>query len=82
MGSNHNKKISESKWNGVVYSQHGGPNHQSWWYQKRRQHLSIQTPDGTLNGFDTTNTQVAVYVKTVSPDMDKLRHDYLVYMGG
>ena len=71
-----------TQWDGIVYSRHGGPNHQSWWYQKRRQNLSIQTPDGTLNGFDTSNTQVAVYVKTVSPDMDKLRHDYLVYMGG
>ena len=41
----------------------------------------MYTPDSTLNHVDTGKTQIAIYVKEVSEDMDKLRNDYLIYMG-
>lgn len=74
--------ISETKWNGVVYSRHGGPNHQAWWYQKRNEKLAMHTIDGTINHIDFRKTQIAVCVKEINNDMDKLRNDYFVYMGG
>ena len=74
--------ISETKWDSVVYSCHGGPNHQAWWYQKRNDKLAMRTINGTLNHMDFSKTQIAVYVKEINEDMDKLRNNYLLYMSG
>ena len=74
--------ISETKWDCVVYSRHGGPSHQAWWYKKRQENLVIHTIDGTLNHIDFSKIQIAVYVKEINEDLDMLRNDYLVYMGG
>ena len=45
---------------GVVYSQHGWPNHHARWYQNRNKKLAMYTPDGTLNHADISKTQIAV----------------------
>ncbi len=71
-GSNHNKYISESKWDGVVYSQHRGRNYQSWWYHKINRDISLHTPDGSLSTFDLSNIHMAVYVRVVNKDIQKL----------
>ena len=74
--------ISESKWDGVVYSWYGGINHQSCWYQKRNSNLPLHTPDESLSTFNLSKTHIAVYVRTVYNDIQKLKNNYLVYMGG
>ena len=58
--------INKSKWDGVVYSRHGGPNHQSWWYHKIKSDLSLHTPDGSLSTFDLSNTHISAYVRVVN----------------
>ena len=74
--------ISETKWDGILYSHHGGTNHQVWWYQKRNEKLSMHTIDSTLNHIEFSKNQIDVYAKEINEDMDKLRNNYLVYMGG
>ena len=72
--------VSTTKWDNIVYSRHGGSNHQAWWYKNRNNKLTFHTPDGKLNYIDVNKMKLAVYVKVVSQDMYKLRNNYLFYM--
>ena len=74
--------FSATKLDSVVYSRHGGTNQQDFWYQNRNEKLVVHNPDDALNNVDIRKTQITVYVKEVSEDMDKLRSNYLVYMDG
>ena len=65
-----------------MYICHGGPNHQAWWYQNMNdKKLPLHIPNGKLKYVDVNKTKLEVYVKVVHQDIDKLRNDYLVYMG-
>ena len=36
------RTIVNHKWGGIIYSQHGGPQLSSWWFDKKSQMLRIQ----------------------------------------
>ena len=49
-------------WNGKMFSRHGGDHHKSWWVLNKKENSFLQTKDGRLNGLDSHDVDVCVYI--------------------
>ena len=70
------------KWNGEIYCRHGKEHHKSWWVLNRHKGLFLHTVNGGFNDMEFGNVDVNVYVVDTTPNMEKLRLEFMRYIGG
>eukprot|EP00957_Ditylum_brightwellii_P114588 8737397-Ditylum_brightwellii.AAC.1 len=63
--------MEEEKWNGAIWSQHGGNHYTKWWFDKHFQESPIQVD--TVENIPYFHIFITAFVKIEDPDMDKLR---------
>lgn len=73
------KEETAGSWTGECWSRHGG-SFQSWWRNIKRHGRLLR--EGSLARFPTETFFLAVFVKIKPVLLDKLRKEYLGYIGG
>ena len=72
--------MSKSKWDGFVYSRHGGSQHKNWWYYGRNDRMAIHY-DTDFNFYSQEKVIIA-YVRCEQIQIDRYRRDFNHYIGG
>ena len=70
------------KWDGKIYCRHGKEHHKSWWFINRRKGLFLQSVNGDYDDVDYSNIDVSVYVVDKTTNMERLRNNFMHYIGG
>ena len=70
------------KWDGRIYTRHGGPLHQSWWVINRRKNISLHSIDGTHDWLNLWGLDVSVYVIKENKHINNMRNELMKYIGG
>eukprot|EP00957_Ditylum_brightwellii_P187430 14274336-Ditylum_brightwellii.AAC.1 len=60
----------EEKWDGAIWSQHGGAHYTKWWFDKIFQESLIQVD--TVENIPDSHIFITAFVKIEDPGMDKL----------
>lgn len=71
---------TRTKWNGFVYSRHGGSRHKNWWYYGRHDKMAINW-DSDFN-FYSQEKLIVTYVRCNQLEVDKYRREFNTYIGG
>ena len=72
--------MSKSKWDGFVYSRHGGSQHKNWWYYGRNDRMAIHY--NTDFNFYSQEKVIIAYVRCEQIQIDRYRRDFNHYIGG
>ena len=72
----------EWKWNGSIYSRHGGNMYKSWWVLNRKRQLFLHMDENVLDKINIVNLDVSVYVGKMDTDMENVRNEFMKYIGG
>ena len=68
------------KWNGEIYAHHCNRMYSSWWNQKQKDRVSIQSsPWGNMK---SDVAYVLGYVRMKKIDVSAIKDDYMQYIGG
>ena len=70
------------KWEGKIYCRHGGCNHKSWWVLSRQKKIFLQTTSGFVDDLEYNDLDICVYVMKSNSDMNKLKNEFMTYIGG
>ena len=69
-----------SKWDGTIYSRHGGT-FKKWWMDERRQNVPIQI-DALPRQLPYGQIFTLIYVRIHQVDTERLRNEFLTNIGG
>ena len=72
----------ELKWNGNIYSRHGGNMYPSWWFMNRRSKFFLQMDDDGVHQVNKMDLDVSVYVARLNTDIECVRNQFMKYIGG
>lgn len=72
----------EHRWDGKIYCKYGKDHHKSWWFQNNTTNMFLQTNDGNYSRINYNDVDVCVDVVEKTPNMEKLIHEFMTYIGG
>ena len=67
---------------GKIYSRHGRFQHTSWWKQERGSQFPIQVINDVISNINMNHVEVLVFVKHKRESKEKMRDEFLRYIGG
>ena len=73
-------QLKDDKWNGLIWSRHGGEQYSKWWFDNFYQARLNQLDD--FDNIQHFHTFILAFVKIQNPDLDKLRNEFLRNIGG
>ena len=72
----------ENKWDGIVYSRHGGPFYNKWWMSKRKDEVPIQVDNEFYRRLPTNDSYTFVYVRMEDTNVEEIRDEFMKNIGG
>ena len=68
------------KWDGFMYSRHGGNVHKNWWYFSRFDKIALQYT-GAFD-FQSYNKVTLAYVRIRRPRLEEYKKEFMSFIGG
>ena len=75
------RSITDTKWDGTIYSRHSGSQFQSWWKQDRYDIYPIQVNE-MPDIFPNDHKYTVVYIRMFDVEISKIRNEFLKNLGG